>query len=131
MEIWLILTLICSGIVFLLDFVFRRKKWTDNTKPEKISLILNMLLVSIYIFGSFLGLLWGVTGSGADTAFGEVLYDVTLVILSFNWLIGIVATIGAFILRKLGKTKASIWINVLSLGYMVLLFVINCLTEFF
>ena len=131
MEIWLILTLICSGIVFLLDFVFRRKKWTDNTKPEKISLILNMLLVSIYIFGSFLGLLWGVTGSGADTAFGEVLYDVTLVILSFNWLIGIVATIGAFILRKLGKTKASIWINVLSLGYMVLLFVINSLTEFF
>jgi hypothetical protein len=114
-----------------LDFVFRRKKWTDNTKPEKISLILNMLLVSIYIFGSFLGLLWGVTDSGADTAFGEVLYDVTLVILSFNWLIGVVATIGAFILRKLGKTKASIWINVLSLGYMVLLFVINSLTEFF
>lgn len=89
-----------------------------------------MILVGIYLFASGLGLLWGITGSGADTAFGQIVYDVTLVMLGFNWLIALIATIGSFILRKIGKIKASILINVIGLGYMVILFVINYLTEF-
>ena len=88
-----------------------------------------MVFVGIYIFASGLGLLWGITGSGADTAFGQTLYDVTLTMLGFNWLIALVATIGAFILRKKGKIKASILINVIGLGYMIILFAISCLTE--
>lgn len=129
MNPWIIILLIGAIIIFLLDYMFRRKKWKQNTKSEKLSLILNMVFVGIYIFASALGLLWGITGSGADTVFGEVLYDVTLKLLGFNWIIALVATIGSFILRKIGKIKASTWLNIIALGYMVILFIINYLTE--
>lgn len=129
MNPWIIILLVGAVIVFLLDFIFRRKKWKSNTKTEKVSLLINMIFVGIYLFASGLGLLWGITGSGADTAFGQTLYDVTLAMLGFNWLIALVATIGSFILRKKGKIKESIWINVIGLGYMIILFVINYLTE--
>ena len=130
MNPWIIILLLGAVIVFLLDFIFRRKKWKGNTKTEKVSLLINMFFVGIYLFASGLGMLWGITGSGADTAFGQTLYDVTLAMLGFNWIIAIVATIGSFILRKKGKIKASILINVISLGYMIILFVISYLTEF-
>lgn len=130
MNPWIIILLLGAAIVFLLDFIFRRKKWNGNTKTEKVSLLINMIFVGIYIFASALGMLWGITGSGADTAFGQIVYDVTIVMLGFNWLIALIATIGSFILRKKGKIKASILINVIGLGYMVILFVINYLTEF-
>ena len=129
MNPWIIILLLGAVIVFLLDFIFRRKKWKSNTKTEKVSLLLNMVFVGIYIFASGLGMLWGITGSGADTAFGQTLYDVTLTMLGFNWVIALVATIGSFILRKKGKIKASIMINVIGLGYMIVLFVISYLTD--
>ena len=129
MNPWIILLLIGAVVVFLLDYIFRRKKWKGNTKTEKLSLFINMIFVGIYLFTSALGALWGITGGGADTGFGRLLYDVTLVMLGFNWLVALVATIGSFILRKKGKTKASIWINVIGLVYMIVLFAINYLTE--
>ena len=129
MNPWIIILLLGAVIVFLLDFIFRRKKWKGNTRTEKVSLLLNMVFVGIYIFASILGLLWGITGSGADTAFGQTIYDVTLTMLGFNWVIALVATIGSFILRKKGKIKASIMINVIGLGYMIVLFVISYLTD--
>lgn len=129
MNPWIIILLLGAVVVFLLDFIFRRKKWKGNTKSEKVSLLINMIFVGIYIFASALGMLWGITGSSADTAFGEGLYNVTIAMLGFNWLIALVATLGSFILRKKGKIKASILINVIALGYMVILFVINYLTE--
>lgn len=76
-----------------------------------------------------LGLLWGITESGADTAFGEGLYNVTLAMLGLNWIVALVAALGSFVLRKKGKIKASILINVIGLGYMIILFAINYLTE--
>ena len=130
MNPWIIILLLGAVVVFLLDFIFRRKKWKGNTKSEKVSLLINMIFVGIYIFASALGMLWGITGSSADTAFGEGLYNVTIAMLGFNWLIALVATIGSFILRKRGKIKASILINVIGLGYMIILFVISYLTEF-
>ena len=129
MNPWIVFLLIGAVIIFVLDYIFRRKKWKGNTKAEKISLFLNMIFVGIYLFASALGLLWGITGGGADTAFGQGLYDVTLALLSFNWLVAIIATIGSFVLRKKGKIKASILINVIGLGYMIILFAISCLTE--
>jgi len=129
MNPWIIILLVGAVIVFLLDFIFRRKKWKSNSKTEKVSLLINMVFVGIYLFASGLGLLWGITGSGADTALGQTLYDVTLVMLGLNWVVALVATIGSFILRKKGKIKASIRINVIGLGYMVILFAISCLTD--
>ena len=129
MNPWLSILLVGAAIVFFLDYVIRRKKWGSNTKAEKGSLLLNMFFVGIYIFASILGALWGIVGCGADSAFGQVLYEVTLIMLGFNWIIGIGATMGAFILRKKGKTKASIWVNVIGLGYILILFAINYITE--
>ena len=129
MNPWIFLLLVGAVIVFLLDYIFRRKKWGGNTKKEKVSLLINMVFVGIYLFASALGALWGIAGDSADSAFGQTVYDVTLVMLSFNWLVALIATIGAFILRKKGKISESIWINVIGLGYMLVLFVVSYLTE--
>ena len=128
MNPWIIILLIGALVLFLLDYAFRRKRWKENTKPEKISLILNMFFVGVYAFASILGVFVGITGSGAETAFGQLLYDVTLLMLGFNFVVALVATIGSLILRKKGKVKASIWINIIGMGYMLILFLINSLT---
>lgn len=128
MNPWIIIALIGAAIVFFLDYILRRKKWKNNTKAEKISLLINMLSVSVYIFSSVLGLLWGITGSSADTTFGEIIYNVTLAMAGFIGVIAIVAMIGSLILRKKGKAKASIWINIFALGYIIVVFAVNSLT---
>ena len=122
---WIFILLIGAAVVFVIDYAVRRKKWTSNTKIEKISLLLNMFSVGVYIFASILGMLWGITESGADTAFGEALYNVTLVLAGLVWLVAIIAMIGSLILRKKGKIKASIWINVCSLAYTLLVFLVS------
>ena len=128
MNPWLIIGLIGAGIIFLLDYVMRRKKWSQNSKQEKISLLLNMFSVSIYAFASALGLLWGITGSGAETAVGEMIYSVTLVMVGIIGVIALVATMGSLILRKKNKIKASIMINIFALVYIIVAFGINSLT---
>ena len=125
MNPWILILLIGAAVVFAIDYAVRRKKWKDNTKTEKISLLLNMFSVGIYIFSSILGLLWGITGSGADTALGEAIYNVTLALAGIIWLVSTIATIGSFILRKKGKVKASIWINIFSLVYILLVFLVS------
>ena len=129
MNPWITIALVSAAIVFGLDYVLRRKKWKDNIKAEKISLLINMFSVGVYVFASVLGLFWGITGSSADTALGEMLYNATLVMAGLIWAISIVATLGSFILRKKGKTKASIWINIITLGYIIVVFVVSSLTS--
>ena len=129
MNPWITIALVSAAIVFGLDYVLRRKKWKDNIKAEKISLLINMFSVGVYVFASVLGLFWGITGSGADTALGEMIYNATLVMAGLIWAIAIVATLGSFILRKKGKTKASIWINIITLGYIIVVFVVSSLTS--
>ena len=127
MEIWIIITLIMAGIVFGIDYLLRRKKWKDNTTVEKISLIINMLSVAPYIFLSALGMLWGITGSGAETAFGKVLYDATLMLGGIYFIVAIAAVILSFVFRKIGKIKASIWINVIAFAYIAVVLSVNSL----
>ena len=52
MNPWLVILAIAAGIVFGLDYLFRRKKWKDNSKSEKISLLINMFSVGVYFFMS-------------------------------------------------------------------------------
>lgn len=127
MNPWIIITLIGAGLVFLCDCLLRRKKWNANTKTEKASLIVHMVSVGPHIFMSVLGLLWGISGSTPDTAFGNVLYEVTLAMSGVYFIAALVAIIGAFILRKVGKTKASIWINGIALAYGVVIMLANYL----
>ena len=121
MNPWLIIAVIGAGIVFLIDYLLRRQKWTDNTKTERTSLIVHMVSVPVYIFLSIFGMLWGIVAYSPDTAFGEVLYDVTLTMGGFYWMIAAVAAIGSFVFRKIGKPKARIWINVIAFAYMAVL----------
>ena len=127
MNPWVMIMFVMAGIVFGLDYLFRRKKWNDNTKQEKISLLINMFSVGPYIFLSALGMLLGIVSGGAETAFGEALNDATLVMAGVYFIVAIVAVIMSFILRKIGKIKASIWINVIALLYIVAVLGVNYL----
>ena len=127
MNIWIIILLAAAGIVFGLDYLLRRKAWKDNSKKEKISLLVNMFSVGPYIFLSALGALWGIVPGSPETALGEVLYDATLVMGGIYFVVAAVAVILSLVFRKKGKLKASIWINVIALVYIATVLAVNSL----
>ena len=125
MEIWVIMGLPIAGIIFLLDYLLRRKKWSNNTKEEKLSLIVNMISVVPYMIFSAFGILMGITGNGTETALGNSIYEVTIVLAGIYFIVALAAIIGTLILRKIGKNKASIWLNVGALAYIVVVAFVN------
>ena len=125
MNPWVIILFAMAVIVFGVDFLLRRKKWKDNSKEEKISLIVNMFSVGPYIFLSILGMLWGIVPGSPDTSFGEILYDVTLMMSGTYFLVAGAAVILSLVFRKSGKTKASIWVNVIAFLYIAAVLAIN------
>ena len=40
MSPWIMITLVMAGIVFGLDYLFRKKKWKENSKGDIISLLI-------------------------------------------------------------------------------------------
>ena len=128
MNPWILILLALAAAIFGLDYLVRRKKWADNSKAEQTSLVVNMFSGGIFAFLSALGILWGLASDSPETAFGEVLYDVTLVMGGTFFIVAIVAVIGSLILRKIGKLKTSIWINATALAYMLLVLLINYLS---
>ena len=127
MSPWVIILLLTAGVVFGLDYLLRRKKWKDNSKQEKISLIVNMFSVGPYIFLSVLGMLWGIASGAPETALGVTLYDATLAMAGVYFIIAAAAVILSFVFRKIGKNKASIWTNIIALSYIVVVLVVNYL----
>ena len=127
MNPWVIILFVTAGVVFGLDYLFRRKKWKDNSQEEKISLIVNMFSVGPYIFLSALGMLWGITSNSPETAFGEVLYDATLMMGGIYFVVAAAAVILSFVFRKRGKIKASIWTNIIAFLYIVVVLTVNYL----
>ena len=125
MNPWVIILFTMAVIVFGVDFLLRKKKWKENSKEEKISLIVNMFSVGPYIFLSILGMLWGIVPGSPDTSFGEILYDVTLMISGAYFLVAGAAVILSLVFRKSGKTKASIWVNVIAFLYIAAVLAIN------
>ena len=124
---WMILLLVMAAVVFIVDFLLRRKKWKDNSKEEKISLIINMFSVVLYFFLSILGMLWGIAAASPESAFGTTLYYVTLVLAGIFFIIAIAAIILSLVFRKKGKVKASIWVNIIALLYIVVVLAVNFL----
>ena len=86
-----------------------------------------MISAGIYTFLSVLGMLWEIVSSYPKTAFGKILYNSTLFMGSTYFIIAIAAAISSLILRKKQKTKASIWVNVISLIYIAVVLAINSL----
>ena len=127
MNPWLIIAVAGAGIVFLVDYLLRRHKWTDTTKKEQGSLLVSMVSIFIYAFLSVLGMLWGIVSSSPDTAIGKTLYNVTITLGEYYWVVAIAVVIATFILRKTGKPKASIWINVIALAYIAVVLGVNYL----
>ena len=127
MNPWIIILLLAAGVVFGLDYLLRRKAWHNNTKEEKISLLVNMFSVGPYVFLSVLGALWGIVPGSPETALGEVLYDATLTMGGIYFVIAAVTVILSLALRKKGKLKASIWINIIALAYIATVLVVNSL----
>ena len=125
MNPWIIIGIPIAGIVFLVDYLMRRKKWNSNTTLEKVSLIINMASVVPYMILSAFGMLMGILGCGSETVFGYYLYKVTLVMAGIYFFVALGTVIGSLILRKLGKTKLSIWINVISIAYIVVVTIVN------
>ena len=127
MNPWIIILLLAAGVVYGLDYLLRRKAWHHNTREEKISLLVNMFSVGPYVFLSVLGALWGIVPGSPETALGEVLYDVTLTMGGIYFVVAAVAAILSLVLRKKGKLKASIWINVIALTYIATVLAVNSL----
>ena len=125
MRIWIIIMLATAGAVFGLDYLFRRKKWDDNSKSEKISLLVNMLSVAPYIYFSAVGMLWGIVPVSPETSFGYALYDATLSMAGIYFIIATVAVILSFVLRLLKKNKASILTNIIAFLYIVTVLTVN------
>ena len=127
MNIWIIILLLAAGIVFGLDYLLRRKAWKHNSKEEKISLLVNMFSVGPYLFLSAAGILWGIVPGSPETVLGVVLYDATLTMSGIFFVVAAVAAILSLVFRKIGKLKASIWINVIALAYMATVLTVNSL----
>lgn len=125
MNPWIIIAAIMAGIVFGIDYLLRKKKWKDNSKAEKISLLINMFSAGPYVFLSALGMLWGIVPSSPETTFGEVLYDATLYMGGAYFAVAFAALIASLILRKTEKIKASIWVNIIALIYIVAVLTMN------
>ena len=131
MESWFILSAPLVGLILLLDFLLRKKKWRENTAGEKVSLLINLIAIAPYMVLSAYGILMGITGCGAETELGLIVYDVTLYMASAYVLVALGAVVVAFLLRLFGKVKASIWIHAAAIGYIVVLSVVNYLASTF
>ena len=127
MNPWIFITLTMAGIIFGVDFLLRKKKWKENTKKEKISLLVNMFSAGPYIFISALGMLWGIVAKNPETAFGKVIYDATLMMAGYYFVVAVAAAVSSLILRKKEKTKLSIWVNIIALAYITVVLAVNSL----
>ena len=127
MNPWIILLLLAAGVVYGLDYLLRRKAWHNNSEEEKTSLLVNMFSAGAYVFLSAVGVLWGIVPGSPKTALGEVLYEATLMMAGIYFVVAAVAVILSLVFRKKGKLKASIWINVIALVYIVAVLAVNAL----
>lgn len=125
MNPWIVITLVMAGVVFGIDYLLRRTKGKDNSKEEKVSLLINMFSVGPYAFLSALGMLWGIASGYPETTFGQVLYNGTLMMGGTYFVVAIGAVIVSLYLRKKGKIKPSIWINVIAFVYIVVVLAAN------
>lgn len=105
---------------FLLDLLIRRTSWKNNTKDEKISLIINFITIPVYVLMGSIGVLFGIVDCNAQTEFGKMLFDVSVVLGTFTGFTAVIVSVSSIILRKKGRPRASKWVHIGSLAYLML-----------
>ena len=105
--IWSVPCLFFTGIVLLIDFIVRRKKWSENAKSEKTGLVLTLLVSFPYVFCSVYGVFFGILGPRSDSPFMKALYNIVLIGGTGTVFVCIIATIASLVLRKLGNAAAA------------------------
>lgn len=122
--IWMVPALFYAAVVFLLDFLVRRKRWKENTKQQKTSLILTLVFAFPFVFLSFLGLFMGIEGTSSTNPVAVFLNKAAITGGLAIWAVCLGATIASVILRKKGKDKASITVQVAAFIYCMLVLVV-------
>lgn len=125
---WIILGLFLAGLYYLVDRLVRRKKWKNNTKQEKASLIISMVCLPVYAFFSALGALIGIVAGGSSPA-AELLWMASVVVGGLFWMAALGITVASLVLRKRGKLRASCMIHVFGMGLVVLELALMLLSE--
>ena len=128
MNPWIAIGIFLALVYYLIDLIVRRKKWSNNTKEEKISLVLGMAILSVYAFCSALGMLIGIVGGGGSVL-AEFIHQATIAVGAVIWLLSLISAIGSIILRKKGKARASIMIHLAGGGSCALTFLLIVLSE--
>ena len=125
--IWSVPALVFTGIVCLIDFILRRKKWNENTKSEKNSLILTLVVSAPYLICSAYGMFLGIVGPGGSSPFRLALYEVVLFAGMATWIVCLLATVASIVLRKMGRIKACNRSLVIGLVYCAVMFAVSLL----
>lgn len=107
MIVWSVPTLFFAGTVLLIDFIARRKRWSENTKSEKTGLVLTLLVSFPYIFCSIYGCLFGIVGARSNTPLMKALYQMVVIGGMGTVFVCLMATIAALVLRKQGRSGAA------------------------
>ena len=119
--IWLVPSLLGAGIVLLIDFIVRRKKWKENTKTEKIGLILTVLFSFPYIFGSVYGVLLGILGTYSESPVEELINKVIVYGGKAIGPVCLTATIASLVLRKIGRSNVANRSLIIGFAYCMLI----------
>lgn len=122
--IWLLPSAIYAGIVFLIDYVLRRKKWKENTRIEKQSLLMSAAASFPYTFCSAFGLLMGITANDYENEILDLIQNILLMGGNFIWLVCLLVTIASLILRKKGKEVLSKKVHYIALFYIAFILIL-------
>ena len=127
MSIWLVPSLFYTGVVLLLDFILRRRKWSENTRSERNGLVLTMVVSFPYTFCSYFGLLMGILGPSGSSPFMLALYKIVIAGGFGIAPVCLLATVASLVLRKRGRSRASNRALVAGLAYCGLITVASFL----
>lgn len=119
-KMFLVTAIVMIIVFFGLDYLIRRTGWKKNTKDERVSLIINFVTIPVYYFMASAGILFAMVGTTAETKVGTFLFELSTILSAFTWLIVLLVSIVSIVLRKQGRTRASKWVHMGSLIYIML-----------
>lgn len=128
MSIWLMIGAFFAAVYYLIDWLFRRRKWNDNTPLEKKSLIIAMACQPAYALFSVFGVFVGAFGGGL-TELSQILHQISTAMGAFIWLVTLAVSFLSILLRKLNKPMASCLVHLLAGSVIVLDIILMILSD--